>query len=303
MDVGQPVVPKRNIFYTAVLCGFLFCSGLMAQDQPQSSTASPAASSVPATASTAPGQTTPVEPVSAELFYWFTNSQPNLSAGAANTSTTAASLNFTGDGHRSPGVVISIPAGRGNSLRVSYFQANGTGNQTAPSDLTLFSTAFSAGDYLATQYKLQNAKISYDFLSYPTPLGDSSWRFRTLWEIQYTTIQSRVDAPFRPVSTDASGNPISNTANGTRWFFYPTLGAAVDKKLTPHFRVEAKGTGFGLPHRADIWDAEGSAIYSFPRVDVVGAYRGFHFKTSPKSDQYLAMTLAGAYVGLRWNFR
>jgi hypothetical protein len=28
--------------------------------------------------------------------------------------------------------------------------------------------------------------------------------------------------------------------------------------------------------------------------------KAFHFKTSPKDDNYLKATLSGAYVGLRW---
>jgi hypothetical protein len=235
--------------------------------------------------------------------YWFTNAQPNLYGGAANTFTGVTGLDFTGKGKRSPGINIGIPAGPGNSIHISYFQATGTGNQTAATDLTLFNTALSQGDYLATRYKLQNVKISLDFLSYPTPLGDSSWRFRTLWEVQYTTINSSIDAPFRTVSYDSSGTAISNTASGTRWFIYPTLGAAIDKNLTKRFKVEAKASGFGIPKRADIWDAEASATYNLGPIDVIGAYRGFHFKTSPKNEQYLSETLSGAYVALRWSWK
>jgi hypothetical protein len=120
--------------------------------------------------------------------------------------------------------------------------------------------------------------------------------------VQYTTIQTRIDAPFRAVSVDSSGNPISNTASGTRWFIFPTFGGAIDKRLAKNFRVEAKASGFGVPHRAAIWDAEGSAIYQIGHLDLIGAYKGFHFKTSPQSDQYLVDTLSGAYAGVRWNW-
>jgi hypothetical protein len=238
-----------------------------------------------------------------ELTYWFTSGLPVLKGGAANYSTTLTGLGYTGSVHRSPGVTISVPAGRGNSLDFSYFQNVGTGNQTAQTDLTLFGTSFVPGDYLATRYRMQNVKISWDYLSLPTPLNDSSWRFRTLWEVQYTTVYTSIDGPFKPITTDSSGNAISNTGYGSRWFIYPTIGAAVDKMYAKHFRLEGKTSGFAVPHHAVIWDAEASASFSIGQVDIVGAYRGFHYKTSPQSDQYMTQTLSGAYVGLRWTFR
>jgi hypothetical protein len=250
-----------------------------------------------------PADSTPVEPISIELFYWLTRATPVLRGGKADLNTVPGSLDFPGRSKYSPGGVISIPAGRGNALRVSYFQTIGTGNTTAATDLNLFSASYSQGDYLATQYKLRNVKISYDFLSYPTPLGDSNWRFRTLWEVQYTSVKTTIDAPLKPISVDSSGNLIPNTGTGDRWFIFPTLGAAVDKTWAKRFTVEAKATGFGIPHRAAIWDAEASARYQISRVDVIAGYRGFYFKTSPQGDQYVRGTLSGAYVGIRYSMR
>ena len=152
------------------------------------------------------GNSTPVEPISIELFYWLTRATPVLRGGKADLNTVPGSLDFPGRSKYSPGGVISIPAGRGNALRISYFQTIGTGNTTAATDLNLFSTSYSQGDYLATQYKLRNVKISYDFV-YPTPLGDSNWRFRTLWEVQYTSVKTTIDAPLKPISVDSSRNP------------------------------------------------------------------------------------------------
>jgi hypothetical protein len=284
------------------LAAALGWSALAAQQAPQ-----PDVSSTPSQSTQIPVPargTTPQEPFSLEFLYWFTNSQPDLRGGAANTYLTSPTgLDFPGHGHRPLGGVLSIPAGAGNSLRFSYLEATGAGNTNAATDLYLFTTNFSLADYLATSYKLRNFKISYDFLSYPTPLNESSFRFRTLWEVQYTTIQSTIDAPFRPISVDSSGDPISNSAAGTRWLILPTFGVALDKRLSRHFRVEGKASGFGIPHRADTWDADASANYEIGHLDFIGAYKGFHFKTSPQSDQYLAQTLHGTYIGVRWNWK
>jgi hypothetical protein len=66
---------------------------------------------------------TPVEPLSVEFYYWFTNAQPVLKGGAANTNITNGSdLEYSGQGHHTPAGIVSIPAGTGNSLRFSYFQ-------------------------------------------------------------------------------------------------------------------------------------------------------------------------------------
>jgi hypothetical protein len=247
--------------------------------------------------------TTPPEPFSIELSYWFTSGLPILKGGAADTATGPTGIAFTPPWHDSPGITISMPAGLGNSLSLSYFQSVGTGNQLAPNDLTVFGTSFSTGDYLVATHKLQNAKLSWDYLTWPTPLNDSSFRLRTLWEIQYTTAYSSIDGPFVPVTSNSStGTTNSTTGYGTRWFIYPTLGLDVDKRFGHRFRLEAKASGFAIPHHATTWDATASGIVNIGPVDVIGAYREFHFKTSPQSDQYVVQTLSGAYVGLRWNF-
>jgi hypothetical protein len=237
---------------------------------------------------------------SIQLFYWQPFDQPDLRGGAANVGPYPGNLSYPGKPKRAPGAVISLPAGRNNTLRVSYFRIQGEGNTTAPANLTLFNTDFSPGDYLVTSYTLQNVKVSYDFLSYPYPANPARFRLKTLWEVQYTTIQNSIDAPLKPVLTDASGNPISNTATGTRWMIYPSLGLAIEKALTAHFRVEAKASGFAVPHHATIYDAEASAVFRTGRYEVAVGAKAFHFKTSTQNSQYLAATFPGVFVAFRY---
>lgn len=313
---GRAFRARKSVRYLLLILSFALCPGFVgaqtdspASPSPQTpppSTAPPSAGiNQPPPSTPAPNYgTTPPEPLSIELSYWFTRGLPVLKGGAANTATTFAGLDFTPPQHDSPGITVSMPAGLGNSLSLSYFQSVGTGNQIATDYLTLFGTGFSPGDYMVATHKVQNAKLSWAYLSYPTPLNGSTFRLRTLWEVQYTTVYSSIDGPFVPVSTNSSTGTTNSTAGyGTRWFIYPTFGLDVDKTFGSHFRLEAKGSGFGVPHHADIWDAEASAILNIGPVDLIGAYRGFHFKTSPQSDQYVVQTLTGGYVGLRWNFR
>jgi len=266
--------------------------------QPQPAPA-PASKPVPAAQPETPLNTSDAQ-FSIQLFYWQPFDQPDLRGGAANVGPYPGNLDYPGKPKRAPGAVISLPAGRNNTLRFSYFRIQGEGNTTAPANLTLFNTDFSPGDYLVTTYTLQNVKISYDFLSYPYPANPARFRLKTLWEVQYTSIKNSIDAPLKPVLTDASGNPISNTATGTRWMIYPSLGLAIEKALTAHFRVEAKASGFAFPHHATIYDAEASAVFRTGRYEVAVGAKAFHFKTSTQNSQYLVATFPGVFVAFRY---
>ena len=289
------------------LCMFLpFQAALVLAQQTSTGTAqqpqpAPAPSPKPAAAAQpeTPLNTSDAQ-LSLQLFYWLPFDQLDLRGGAANVGPYSGSLNYPGKPKRAPGAVLSIPAGRNNTVRVSYFRMQGDGNTISSANLTLFNTDYAPGDYLVTRYTLQNVKISYDFLSYPYPANPARFRFKTLWEVQYLNIGTSIDAPLKPVQTDASGNPISNTANASRMLVYPTLGAAIEKALTAHFRVEAKASGFAIPHHAAIYDAEASAVYRTGRYEVAVGAKVFHFKTSVQSSQYLLATFPGAFVAIRY---
>src|SRR2546426_5546568 len=167
-------------------------------------------------------------PFSVELFIWPTTGHPTLRSGKASTSTNASELAYPGKSKPTPGIEVSLPGGRYNNLRLSYFRTQGNGNTSASHDLTFFSAGFSQGDLLATSYTLQNAKVSFDYLSYPVPPGNSRFRLKTLWEVQLTSIRSSIDAPLKSITTDSSGAPASTTARGTNWFIYPTLGVGIE---------------------------------------------------------------------------
>ena len=237
--------------------------------------------------------------ISIEPIYWLNRAQPSLQGGAAATS--YGNLNYPGNAKNSLGAELSFPAGRSNTLRFSYFRLQGNGNSTLSQDATIFSEAYNAGDYLNASYTLQIAKLSWDYLSYTWHKPRSSLRLKTLWEVQLVNAGTNVVAPFKAVTTDAStGNTDDNTAHGSKNLVLPTLGLELEQALGHHFRWEAKGSGFGIPHRSDIWDAEASIAFRIRQVELLGGEKGYHFKMSPQAAEYFANTMSGVYIGIRY---
>jgi hypothetical protein len=196
-----------------------------------------------------------------------------------------------------PGIEISFPITRTGELHFEYFQAKGDGNQTAPTNLYLFGTAFNEGDYLATNYKIQDAKFYLDDLLFPHKFPVAKFRLKSLWEFQYVHTKTTIDAP-----AYAANGGAPNTAIGTQQIFLPTFGIAAEYAPARHLLFRVDGSGFGIPHKAGIWDAEATISYRIGSWEIRGGGKAFYFKTSPNSDEYLSSTLVGAFVGLRWHW-
>jgi hypothetical protein len=199
-----------------------------------------------------------------------------------------------------PGGEIGIAAGKHNSLKISYMFAKAGGTTTAPSDLVIFSQAYSKGDQLATSYKMSNAKVSYEYLTWPYPVENRHFRLKTLWQVHYISFKSNYDAPILSATPDSTGALTSYATTGSKSYFTPTFGLGVTEYATRHLRLEANLSGFGVPHRFSIWDADASVAYRFGKVELRGGARGLHFHSSAKADYYVRGTLSGAFVGVRW---
>lgn len=235
---------------------------------------------------------------SIEPLYWLNRAQPELIGGAKTTG--LSFLAYPGNAKPSLGGELSMPAGRANTLRFSYFRTQGNSNSTETLPVTLFGESYSPGDYLVSTYTIQSAKVSWDYLSYTWYKPRGKIRFKTLYEVQFTTISTTIAAPLKPETTDASGNVDTNVASGSKKLIYPSLGAEFEQALGPHFRWEVKGSGFAVPQHATVWDAEGSIAIRFGRFELLAGEKAYHFKTSPQADQYFVDTLSGAYAGLRY---
>jgi hypothetical protein len=222
-----------------------------------------------------------------------------MKGGAASTASNA-NLDYPGIVKDAPGAILSIPAGPQSTIRISYFRMVGRGDETLASDSTLLGTAFTAGDWMSTRFTLQDVKASWDFLTYPLAPGPGKLRFKTLWEVQWVTLRTYISAPYAPVTTDSSGNTVSNYTTVTKSLVLPTLGGEIEQAPFRHFRYELKASGFTIPHHGNIWDAEGSLAFRFGKVEFLAGAKAFHFKTSPQGDEYFAQTLSGPYAGLRF---
>ena len=245
---------------------------------------------------------------SIEPVFWFTRSAPNLQLGrqakmTTTDSTTGAitpgqaipgNLQFPGTSPYGLGAILTFPTTHENSIEISGFRIDGKGSTTETQDLILFGNNFSEGDLLTTSFRVQNLKLSWNYLSYPYPSKSAKFRLKTLWEVQYVGISTVVNAPYDTNSIPTVGN---------KDVIFPTLGLGIEYHPSKSIRLEAKGSGFALLHRADIWDIQGSIVVKMGPIEGFVGGKGYHFKTSPQDDQYFTQTLWGPYVGVRYIFR
>jgi len=238
---------------------------------------------------------------------WFPRQAPAMDKGKDATFDQSSSIKLQGKPKYANGAEIGLAIGLHNAIRASYFQTRATGDVTAGSDLHLWEQTYSKDTLLTTDYRLQNFKLSFDFLTWPYPVESRRFRLKTLWGIQYTSIRSGFDAPKLAIVdengfplVDSSGNPITYGTQGSRWFFGPELGLGVAYFSGRHFRLEANAAGFAIPHHNSIWDADATANVRYGHFEFRVGAKGFHFKTSTQAQYYLKGTLYSGFAGIRW---
>jgi hypothetical protein len=127
----------------------------------------------------------------------------------------------------------------------------------------------------------------------------SRFRLKSLWEAQYLSVRAAIDAPLKTITS----TQLSWAISGSRSIILPTFGVAAEYALTPHVLLRAAGTGFGLPHRAALWDAEGSISYRRKAWELRGGFKITHFKTSPQKDEYMQGMVDGGFIGIRYHWQ
>lgn len=235
------------------------------------------------------------------VFYWLTQGgQPSIMGGSQAFD--YSTIKDLGKPKDTPGVDLSFPITRTGELKFEYSRLKGDGNQTATRAIDLFTTTINAGDYLATAYTVQHAKFYLDDLLFPHKFPVAKFRLKSLWEVQWVQIKNTIDAPYVDAQGIISNSGVTETASGTKSVILPTFGLAAEYALSPHVLVRVDGSGFGLYHKANMWDANATISYRQGAVEVVGGAKALHFKTSPNSNEYESATFTGAFVGLRYHW-
>jgi hypothetical protein len=220
---------------------------------------------------------------------------PMIHTGDYNTTLTPGNLLYPGNPDRSFTGNIVVPVGKGGDVRFSYFQTTVTSGTVASADLNFFGNAVSEGDPLGTQAKISSYKVSYDFVTYFWNHKNGDLRLKTLYEFQYLSIDNIIN-DFQP-QTDGTFN--LNPIEATKSISAPTFGLGLDQTLGKHFRWEARGSGWALPHRSKIGDTEVNIAARYGYVEVVAGARAFYFRTTRRADHYVDGLIYGPYVGLR----
>ena len=239
---------------------------------------------------------------------WKPTEQPIFDRGEASTFSGDSRVAMQGKPKYAENFEIGVAAGLHNSIRLFYNSMGASGDITPTNALTLWSQPYSAGEYISTNYKLINAKLSYEYLTWPYPVGSKKFRLKTLWQVQYTSISSGFDAPKNYYDTNgnlivdpSTGEPINLVGQGTRNIITPTFGLGGHYYSSRHVRIEVNGSGFAVPHHWTVWDTDATVNFRFlGHLELRVGAKAFHFKTSPLADFYVRGTMASAIVGLRW---
>jgi hypothetical protein len=236
------------------------------------------------------------------IFYWATGPGQQTSYKGGSQATDFETLTDWGRAKRTPGLEASYPITRTGELRAEYFRTQGDGNQTASTQLDIFGSGYAQGTLLATQYRIQSVKLYLDDLLFPHKFPVAKFRVKALYEVEYVQIKGVIDAPALEGALMILGE--SASANSSKQIILPVFGVAAEYALSPHVLFRADASGFGIPHKSVLWDAEATIAYRRGSWEIRGGGKAFHFKSTPNSTEYVSATLAGAFVGLRyhWSF-
>jgi hypothetical protein len=231
---------------------------------------------------------------------WLPIGQSFIDKGHAALFTDPSKLQLAGNSKGAFGAEIGIAAGLHNSIRVSGFQSKQSGSTTAPHEIVIFTQTYAAGDQMSTSSKLTDLKLSYEYLTWPYPAEARHFRLKTLWQVQYISMNTTFDAPILSATPNSSGIFTSYASQGSKSFITPSFGLGVHEYATRNFRFEANVSGFMLPHRWHLLDSDATIAYRAGRLELRAGAKGFIFRTSPKTDFFYRGTVGGAFVGLRW---
>ncbi len=272
-----------------------WCSTLSAQQPPEPPPAAqqpPVPPKVPAAQAQEPENIERMFSIS--LYDWVPSGGPSLRAGAQAVLPPPHDLTLPKKPSRAFGGTITFPMKGSTRLEVSYLTLSDRGNAPAPTDLGLFGGTIAQGEPLAMDYSLRHLKLVWNYLTYPNPPQDAKLRIKTLWEFHYVQIKPTVVA-----TVTAPDQPLA----GSQRIMLPAVGLGVEYVPSRHFRIEARGSGMGIPGHSAIGDGEATIVGRVGKLEIFGGGKALYFRTSPsKQDTFIKGLLWGPYGGIRWVF-
>ncbi len=121
--------------------------------------------------------------------------------------------------------------------------------------------------------------------------------------MQYIAVQGTFDAPLKAISSDSSGNIITNTISGTKNVILPTFGIAAEYAIRPHVLLRAEASGFGIPHHSYLYDAQAYAAWRREKLEFRVGFKALGLKTGPKTDEYYKDLISGGYIGILYHWQ
>ena len=236
----------------------------------------------------------------AGLMGWLPYGTPTVDKGHAANWTGLSYFHLPGTPKIMPSGEIGLALGLHNFLDISYFSTKASGSVIAPGPLVLFTESYNKGDLLATSNKLQDVKLSFEYLTWPYPAGSRHFRLRTIYQVHYISVSTNYDAPVRSATPDSSGNLTSYATPGAKSFISPALGVGLTEYASRNVRIALNVTGFDIPHHFALGDGDASVAYRIGSIEIRVGAKGMYFKTSPQADFYFRGRPVGAFVGVRW---
>jgi len=232
---------------------------------------------------------------SISVFYWRPDQgQPGFFAGKQITTTVSHRLDL-GHASRGNGAVITFPTKGFNRLELGYWETRGSGSTRATEPLSLFAANLRTGALIASKFQIRDFRLSWNYLTYPVPAFDAKLRIKTFWEVQ--SIRMKPDVSF-PESSDPTAK-----VGDTQTITWPGVGIGMEFVPSKRVRMEARISGMALPGKSRYADAEINLVGNLGHLEIFGGGKGFHVRTSPKSEIYQQATIWGPIGGIRWVFR
>ena len=222
---------------------------------------------------------------------------PDIRNGHAATSI-YESVPKLGSYRSSIGLDGSFPITRTTVLAFEFERLRGSANHTLTVGSYLNGNPWAAGETLNISYRITTGRIYIDDLLYPHKFPVAHLRFKSIWGARYIGAESRIDDPAADIAS-----PNATIADTTHHVFYPEFGLGMEYQPDKHVLFRVEGSGFAFPHRSGFGQTSATlSLREGHHLEVIGGLKTFHFKSSPKADEYMIGTAIMPFVELRWHF-